>query len=386
MHTSPNFKFSIIYTGILEDLINKLERITGSLTKNSVKIIFLIILTWLPLAILSAFQGLFLGDKVDVPFLLEPATHMKLLLAIPMFIISEKYVDRRILIIISQFLKNGMVNEINQNNFDQILQKFQRIAKNKKSEIVILIIVIVYGSFRLLFNNLEITTWIYPFESNEHKLSWAGYWLIFVSFPIFQFLILRWLWRWIIWIRLLRAISKSDILIYPPHPDKAGGLGFLGERPLVFGSITLVLGVVYASILVNRILFLDFTLDQQIPFLVAFAIFSLILNILPLFFFSEPMRQSRLKHLHFYNTLGVDFIEVFKGKWLYQTKNETTNPPFQGSALNQMYNNIYEMKTFPFDLKSMLSSVVLTILPLVPLLLFYIPFSELLEIIFGMMF
>ncbi|MFD2203472.1 hypothetical protein [Shivajiella indica] len=311
---------------------------------------------------------------------------MRLLLAVPMFILSEKYVDKRILIIISQFLKNGMVNENNHNQFEQILQKFQRIAKKKRSEIVIILLVVVYGSFRLVFNNFNITSWIFPFESNEHKLSWAGYWLVFISLPVFQFLIIRWMWRWILWLRLLLAISKSGILIFPPHPDKAGGLGFLGERPLVFGSFSLVLGVVYASILVNRILYLDFTLDQQIPFLIAFAAFSLIINIVPLIFFSELMRQTRLKYLHYYNSLGVDFIKDFEEKWLYQKKEKTESTAQQGLTLNLHYNNIYEMKTFPFDLKSMLASVILTILPLVPLLLFYIPFKELLEFTFGMLF
>ena len=47
--------------------------------------------------------------------------------------------------------------------------------------------------------------------------------------PIFQFLLLRWYFRVFIWTRFLWQVSRIDLKLVPTHPDRVGGLGFLGN-------------------------------------------------------------------------------------------------------------------------------------------------------------
>jgi len=61
----------------------------------------------------------------------------------------------------------------------------------------------------------------------EH-LTAAGYWLAFVSIPLFQFILFRWYMRLVLWFRLLWQISRLNLHLTAAHPDREGGIGFLG--------------------------------------------------------------------------------------------------------------------------------------------------------------
>ena len=225
--------FSIIQTGLFEKLLQKTAWFTGRKRADLRKIIFLLALTYLPLLILTLMEGLMLGQKVEVPFFYEPAVHIRLLIALPMLILSEKYVDQRIQAIILQFRKNGMIPESKLKNFDQLLHHFELLAKKKRFEIIILVIIVINLVLRWTLNTFDVTSWMFPLAEKKASLSLAGYWAMLVSYPIVQFLILRWLWRWVLWVRVIFALSKIGLRIYPSHPDKAGGLAFMGESPLV---------------------------------------------------------------------------------------------------------------------------------------------------------
>ena len=57
--------------------------------------------------------------------------------------------------------------------------------------------------------------------------SLAGWWLAFVSLPLFQFLLLRRYFRLIIWKRFLWQVSRIELALMPTHPDRCAGLASL---------------------------------------------------------------------------------------------------------------------------------------------------------------
>jgi hypothetical protein len=77
----------------------------------------------------------------------------------------------------------------------------------------------------------EILASIKDTVGEESRQQPPGYWLAAVSLPIFQFILLRWYVRFFIWFQFLWRISKLDLRLLPAHPDRAGGLGFLGAAP-----------------------------------------------------------------------------------------------------------------------------------------------------------
>jgi hypothetical protein len=76
------------------------------------------------------------------------------------------------------------------------------------------------SSLNLLELSGSSSTWqILVFPSGATR-TMAGWWHVFVSLPIFQFLMVRWLWRYLIWCRLLWRISRLDLQLIPTHPDQ----------------------------------------------------------------------------------------------------------------------------------------------------------------------
>ena len=56
------------------------------------------------------------------------------------------------------------------------------------------------------------------------NLTPAGYWYVFVSIPILQFLLLRWYVKFFIWYRFLWHVSRLNLHLVPIHPDHSAGL------------------------------------------------------------------------------------------------------------------------------------------------------------------
>lgn len=103
-------------------------------------------------------------------------------------------------------------------------------------------------------------------------LNLAGFWFIFVSGFILGFLGYRWIWGLIIWARLHRRLDRLDLNTVATHPDRAGGLGFMGEVELRFGILAFAIGTLTSANLANNILFEGSTLGAQMTILIAFIV------------------------------------------------------------------------------------------------------------------
>ena len=90
----------------------------------------------------------------------------------------------------------------------------------------------------------------------------AGWWLGLVSLPVFQFILLRWYFRLFIWTSFLWQVSGIELQLVPTHPDRAGGLGFLGAVAYAFAPVLLAQGAMLAGMIANQIFYAGATLPQ----------------------------------------------------------------------------------------------------------------------------
>ena len=83
----------------------------------------------------------------------------------------------------------------------------------------------------------------------------AGWWLAWVSLPMFQFLLFRWYFRLFIWARFLWMVSRIKLNLMPTHPDRCGGLAFVVSVRIAFGPLLLAQGTMMAGMMANRIFY-----------------------------------------------------------------------------------------------------------------------------------
>lgn len=384
----PNLAdLSLSNSGLLYKLLGKLGLGQSTSRGYLARSLFISGITWLPLLILTMMQGLAFGNLVEANFIKDFATHARLLVIIPLLIFAEASVERRIGEQTIQFFRSGILTAADRGNFDVIKKNTVSLANSFRVDIVILLAIAMYIYVRWTILPGGISHWIY--EPVSGNISWAGLWSVFVSLPLFQFILIRWMWRWICWLYLLYKISKLPLKLNPAHADLAGGLGFLGLPPSPFLAVNFALATLCSAVIAERIIFLGQHLADFYVILGALAVITIMINVLPLLVFTPPLVAARRKGIFEYSALVQKHHRDFDHKMLNGESAESPigDPIISSMAdINSIFQTVLKMQIFPFDTKIMASTLVIMILPVLPLLAFEYKLADILEKLAGLLF
>ncbi|HXZ88896.1 MAG TPA: hypothetical protein VEF07_10005, partial [Candidatus Binataceae bacterium] len=264
---------------------------------------------WAPLLALSLLGG-FAVRGAKIPFFYDIGTQVRLLVAVPVLVLAEIPIGRGLREAAGRFLSTHLVREKDYASFNQIFVEALKRRDSRLAEIICIGLVYVASTLVILVAPYESgSTWIRP--GTYKGLSLAGYWYALVALPIFQFLMLRWIYRLGIWAGALRKISKLDLALTPTHPDRAGGLGFLGRALPPFGIILFAISSVTSATIATRILFEGETLQEyQWSYLAAFVILVAILSA-PMLVFAPRLLALKERGLHQYGELASTYNQAF---------------------------------------------------------------------------
>jgi hypothetical protein len=218
---------------------------------------------------------------------------------------------------------------------------------------------------------LSTATWYAIPQGGHLHLTAAGYWYVFVSVPIFQFILLRWYLRFFIWFRFLWQVSRMNLHLVPTHPDRAAGLSFLGKSTYAFGPLLFAQGALLAGVIATKVLYggqslMAFKLDA-IGLIGFFVLFLLG----PLTVFTPRLAQAKRTGLAEYGVLASDYVTAFDAKWI---RGGCGEEQLLGSAdiqslsdMGQSYSVIREMNPVPFAWQDVTRLAIATAIPLLPL-------------------
>jgi hypothetical protein len=386
MNTREKFTgddFSLTESGLFYTLLRKIGLDAGKSNHLAKRSLILICLTWIPLAVLSALQNLFIGNRVDIPFIYDITTQFRFLVVIPLLVFAEKSVDFRLNEFIDQFFDAGIIDESDRPLYMKIRSRCKKLADSLTVDIIILAFIIINITIRWKSGIIDETTnWMKLPEGAEAGPSWAGAYFLIIGMPIVQFILLRWLWRWVIWFIFFLQISKLPLRLRAAHADEAGGIGFLGTPPGPFLTVTFAIATLFSSAILSQVILLNHKLPEYYVTMGAFVVLSIILNILPLFVFLKPLVACRRKAILEYSALITRHHQHFDEKWINSKEPESLlgNPdPSSTADINSVFQTIKSMKTMPFDIKTMASSIVISALPMLPLFALQYSVAEILQ-------
>jgi hypothetical protein len=298
--------FSLVLGGPLFQLLRRARLSDDAMMLVRRRIIAIVFLAWLPLLLLSALEGRALGGSAAVPFLLDVEVHIRFLVALPLLVIAELVVHQRMRPIVQTFLDRNLIPEAAMDRFDAAITSAFRLRNSVLVEM--LLIAVVYGVGVLIiwrqFTALDASTWYATPSSGGSDLSLAGMWYGYVSLPIFQFLLIRWYFRIVIWARFLWQVSRIELSLVPTHPDRLGGLGFLAGTVYAFTVLAVAHGALLAGQLANRIFFLGASLlDYKIE-IGLLVVYVLCLVFGPLLVFAPRLAQVKRLGLREYGKLA----------------------------------------------------------------------------------
>jgi len=385
--------FSLVLGGPLYQLLRRAHLSDDALLLVRQRIVFISLLAWLPLLLLSALEGTLLSKGGTVPFLMDIEVHLRFLIAVPLLIAAEPVVHQRLRGIAKSFLERNLVPESAMEQFDAAIGAAYRLRNSVFAEV--LLVIFVYGVGVLVvwrhYTALQTATWYATSAEGHSRLSLAGIWYGYVSLPLFQFLLIRWYFRLFIWMRFLWQVSRIRLSLIPTHPDRVGGLGFLANTVYAFALLLAAHGMMLAANLANRIFFLGAALPEFKTEIGAMAVFLLVVVFGPLLVFAPQLAQAKRKGLSEYGTLAERYVREFDVKWLRD--GAPADEPLVGSGdiqsladLGNSYEVVRGMRLAPITRDAIVQLAAAVLIPIVPLALTMMPLEELLKVLFGLLF
>ena len=378
--------FSLVIGGPMFQLFRRAYLSGSTLELMRRRIIILVLISWLPPLVISAFEGHAWGNSVNLPFLKDVDAHARFLIALPLVVGAELVVHRRMANVVRQFLNRSLIPSEAMAQFEAAVASAKRWRNSVIAEIALLIF--VYGVGVLLIwrklVEVQLTTWHGTTPDGILHPSLAGWWFGLVSLPLFQFLLFRWYYRLVIWARFLWQVSRINLAVLPTHPDRCAGLAFLSNVVYSFVPLLLAQGVLLSGMMANRVLYTGAQLSQFKVDIVGLVSLVVILVLAPLLVFSPQLANAKRKARREYGTLAQKYVRDFDNKWLRD--GAPRDEPFLGSGdiqsladLGNSYLAMTEMRWVPFTPKTILHLGIVTLVPLAPLTLTMIPLDELVD-------
>src|SRR5262245_38009651 len=100
--------FSLLPGGALFTLLRRLHLCEDAMQWLRRRIVIFVILTWLLLLLLTAWEGTSCGGT-RLPFLIDVNLHSRLLLALPLLLFAELTLHRRMVVLVRLFVDRGLV-------------------------------------------------------------------------------------------------------------------------------------------------------------------------------------------------------------------------------------------------------------------------------------
>jgi len=388
--------FSLVLGGPFFQLLMRLRLTTPALGLLKKRIICITLFLWLPLLLLSLIEGTASGS-IGLPFLYDMETQARFLAALPLLIGAELLVHVQLRQMVSQFIERDIITEKVLPTFKNLMVSVMKLRNSFLIELILLILVFVGGPH--LWNSVSVVeslapgigSWYASSDSVGTHLSLAGYWYIFVSRPLFQFIAYRWYFRILLWTYFLWKTSRLDLNLIPTYPDRACGLGFLSLSSSMFAPLIMAHGVLLAGLIANSIFFTDTKLTDYLVVIFCAVFFVLLIVLGPLFVFSPSLMRAKRIGLRDYGILAGIYVREFDLKWV--CGGVTARERLLGSSdiqsladLANSFHGIRENRVFPFDKNTIIQVILFVLVPIMPLILTMIPLEELIRKFFEVIF
>ena len=367
--------FSLALGGPLFQLYRRTHLSGDALELLHRRLLVIPLIAWFPLLFLSAIDSHAIGRAIKIPFLHDIEANVRFLVALPVLIIAEVIVHDRISPLVRRFVQRRIVVTEDLPKFDAAVDSALHARNSVALEVVLL--VLVYSGGLWIWRSQEAfgePTWYARPDTNGLHLTFAGYWYAFVSIPIFQFILMRWYLRLAIWFRLLWKISRLNLHLSAAHPDRCGGIGFLGKSSYAFGPVLFAQGALLSGLIGSRILYegrslLSFKMEAA-----GFVGFFVFVILGPLLMFAPLLERAQRKGSSLYGLLANRYVFDFEDKWMPGSDPETSRllgtPDIQSLAdMRNVYANVRKMRLVPFGTDDITRLVVATGAPLLPLAL-----------------
>jgi hypothetical protein len=348
-------------------LLRRFE-VASRLTRLRTQLITILLFTWFPIVTLGLAREHLTGQSE--PMIYDPAMHVRLLVAIPVFLILDDLFPAVCGYVITLLMAQNFVPPAEHHRLERVLENGARLANSSAPEALLAVACLGIGVGGLLG--------MIPLIGIDHRdLSPAQTWYALTDLPLFQFLLWRSLWRWAIWVKILLGISRIKLDLVPTHPDKRGGIRFLrlpsvGYCAMLLFAISSVLCAEWRGRFT-----LGATISSFTPLLLAFSGAGFVIAFGPLFLFVVPLYRAKRIGIAEVGGIATEAGRRFRQQCLDTTLERDRVDVHALAAVEQTFREtVDQLKVVLFDRNDVLILLIATLTPLVPVMLLYVPFED----------
>jgi hypothetical protein len=347
------------------------------------RIAFFIAIAWLPLLLIT----IILKPTGLYSFLVEYRVHARVLVAIPVLVVGELFMESRFRAVLTHIRQVGLLDAADLAYMDKVIATLIRARDAFLPELAVLVLLIVHTatSYRALV--VDPSLWFGQGSGADLHLTIAGWYVILVSAPLFQFLLGLGLWKWLLWTFFAFKLSRLNLKLVATHPDEHGGLGFLGLTASAFApvafAVTIVIGATWRhDILHHGAHLMGYRVDA-----IALVAIIAVIALGPLLFFVPRLTALRRRGILEYGILGQIHSIEFHEKWiLHRAGHEAEFLQAHESTTLANFGNIYEkiaqLKPFPADTGTLYVLAAAVAIPALPVILAVVPLAVVLRDLF----
>lgn len=385
--------FALFEDGPFLQLVRRLPVLKPLVESPARRALAAVAITWLPLLVLSIHSGLALHGS-PLPFLKDIQTQIRMLVTLPLYIVAGHEVHRIITPAMTLFVKRGVVRDDEREKFTRILRTASGWNHSVVLRFAVIAIILFFGYafWKQELASRQLSAWYDEQGTSDVTFTLAGSWFICIANPILQYLQLLWFLRLLLYAVMLARIAALDLHLVATHPDRAGGIGFLGSTVYGFTELLVAEGAAMAGVLANRIFHEGRPLTL---FTVDIAFTTVIVAILvlgPMCVFTPRLLKARRQGQAEYGDVSNRYVRAFEEAWVVG-KAEAEGRELLGASdvqsladMANSYQVVVQMRPVPFSNLTALEVVGSFLLPISPLLLTVIPIEDLvMKLIKGFM-
>src|SRR5688572_9238652 len=229
-------KFSLTNCGPLDRALARIGLQSGDPPRLFVRAFLPAVLIWVPLLVLALLKPRIEGGA-SVSFFEDLSTHVRFLLVVPLLVLVEASIGRRTKQVAAHFVEARLVSAADRPRFDALLRKAGRAFDSALAEALVAGLAAWFvWSAAQSFRTDGLQFWFEEAGPEGVSLSAAGWWYVIGSW-LPAFLLLRWIWRYLVWCWVLQRLSRLDLQVLATHPDQSAGLAFVSFGHTAFAQV-----------------------------------------------------------------------------------------------------------------------------------------------------
>ena len=377
---------------VRNDLLFRMQRRVGLIPADGLGVvrraIFWPLFAWLPIAAWAWYQGRMMGPSGDESLLAHFGVHVRLLVALPLFILAEGFTHRLTTRLIPYFVTSGVVPQAEVPRFRQALASTARLRDGTLPWIVILAIVVVNATLPQATSSLHEVVWAIGGDETAPRFGFGAWWFLYVARALFAMLLLGWLWRVVLVGVLFWRVTQFPLSIVPTHPDRTGGLGFIAYLPVAFAPVVLGIGCVLGAQWAHDLVYHGVTVKALQWQMGAFVVVALLVFLSPLLVFARPLARAKTQALLDYGALVGGHGRLVRQRWIEKHEIEDAavlDAPELGPVADTvaLYQAVENMLPIPLSKATVAPLVLAAALPMLLVAAIQVPIAELLKALLG---